>query len=60
MLTDAEIKILEKGLDFATQQRKINEWFWVRVQLQSLNTNSFEITKQDLLIPIYVWKNEEL
>ena len=60
VLTDAEIKILEKGLDFATQQRKINEWFWVRVQLQSLNTNSFEITKQDLLIPIYVWKNEEL
>ena len=104
VLTDAEIKILEKGLDFAPLQRKINEpelkqdfqhicksmrlkwYFWderqqfsetpafstkssrnpprghpcVEVFLVRLNTNSFEITKQDLLIPIYVRKNEEL
>ena len=98
MLTDAEIKILEKGLDFASIQRMINEpalkqdfkdfcrsmhlkwYFWderqefsetpafstkssrdppighscLEVFLVRLNTNSFEITKQDLL------KNEEL
>ena len=104
VLTDAEIKILEKGLDFAPLQRKINEselkqdfkdfcrsmqlkwYFWderqqfsetpafsakssqnpprghscLEVFLVRLNSNSFEITKQDLLIPIYVWKNEEL
>ena len=104
VLTDAEIKKLEKGLDFAPLQRKINEpelkqnfkdfcrsmrlkwYFWDERQqfsetpassakssrnpprghpclelfLVRLNTNSFEITKQDLVIPIYVWKNEEL
>ena len=32
----------------------------VEVFLVKLNTNSFRITKEDLLIPIYVWKNEEL
>ena len=104
VLTDAEIKILEKGLDFAPLQRKINEpelkqdfkgfcksmrlkwYYWeeqqefsetlafsakssrnpprghscIEVFLFKLNTNSFRITKEDLLIPIYVWKNEEL
>ena len=104
MLTDAEIKILEKGLDFASMQRMINEpalkqdfkdfcrsmhlkwYFWderqefsetpafltkssrnaprghscLEVFLVRLNTNSFEITKQDLLIPVYVWKSEKL
>ena len=104
MLTDAEIKILEKGLDFVPIQCMINEpalkqdfkdfcrsmhlkWlFWdewqefsetpafstkssqnppighscLEVFLVRLNRNSFEITKQDLLIPIYLWKNEEL
>ena len=104
VLTDAEIKILEKGLDFAPLQCKINEpelkqdfkgfcksmwlkwYYWeeqqefsetlafsakssrnpprghscIEVFLFKLNTNSFRITKEDLLIPIYVWKNEEL
>ena len=104
VLTDAEIKILEKGLDFAPLQCKINEpelkqdfkdfcrsmrlkWYFLdewqqfsetpafsakssrnpprghsclEVFLVRLNTNSFEITKEDLLIPIYVQKNEEL
>ena len=104
VLTDAEIKILEKGLDFAPLQRKINEpelkqdfkgfcksmrlkwYYWeeqqefsetlafsakssrnpprghscIEVFLFKWNTNSFRITKEDLLIPIYVWKNEEL
>ena len=98
VLTDAESKILEKGLDFAPLQCKINEpglkqdfksfctsmrlkwYFWdeqqefsetlafsakssrnlprghssVEVFLVKLNTNSFRITKEDLLIPIYV------
>ena len=104
VLTDTEIKILEKRLDFAPIQRKINEpelkqdfkdfcrstrlecYFWnqrqqfsdtrafstkssrnplrghscLEVFLVRLNTNSFEITKQDLLIPVYVWKSEKL